>query len=128
MPDASNSDPEVEPQAAPVTNVSGGVNVAAQQGDVTIDGDVVRCDKIVGYTVEQVSTLLTLISSTFQPKSFDGVALIWASMPSPKTTPIASFHPWRRNIRYLSGIRRTSVAGLTHLRSGSLGFNSLSCR
>jgi len=28
--------------------------------------------KIVGYTVEQVSTLLTQISSTFQPNPFDG--------------------------------------------------------
>jgi hypothetical protein len=57
-----------------VTNVSGGVNLDAQH-DVNIGGDVVGRDKIVatyGYTVEQVSTLLTQISSTFQPKPFDG--------------------------------------------------------
>jgi hypothetical protein len=53
-----------------VTNVSGGVNVDANQ--VTIHGDVVGRDKIVGYTVEQVSALLTQIGSTFQPKPFDG--------------------------------------------------------
>ena len=70
MPDASTDDPQVEPPAAPVSNVSGGVNVDANQ--VTIGGDVVGRDKIVGYTVEQVSTLLTQISSTFQPKPFDG--------------------------------------------------------
>ena len=69
MPDAS--DPEVEPQATSVTNVSGGVNLDAGR-DVTVGGDVVGHDKIVGYTVEQVSTLLTQISSTFQPRPFDG--------------------------------------------------------
>ncbi len=55
------------------TNVSGGVNVDGRQ--VTIGGDVVGRDKIVanyGYTVAQVSTLLTQISSTFQPRPFDG--------------------------------------------------------
>ena len=70
MPDASTSDFEVEPPATPVTNVSGGVNVDANQ--VTIHGDVVGRDKIVGYTVEQVSALLTQIGRTFQPKPFDG--------------------------------------------------------
>ena len=69
MPDASNSDPEAEPQSALVTNISGGVNVAANQ--VTIGGDVVGRDKIVGYTGEQVSALLTQIGSTFQPKPFN---------------------------------------------------------
>ena len=72
MPDASTSDPQVEPQVTSVTSVSGGVNLDAGR-DVTIGGDVVGRDKItVGYTVEQVSTLLTQISSTFQPKPFDG--------------------------------------------------------
>ena len=70
MPGAATSDPEVEPKSASVTNVSGGVNVDANP--VTIPGDVVGRDKIVGYTAEQVSTLLTQISSTFQPKPFDG--------------------------------------------------------
>ncbi len=100
MPDASARDPEEEPQAAPATNVSGGVNLDAQR-DVTVGGDVVGRDKTttsidtgggahvagdvnatefvgrdkittIGYTVEQVSTLLTQIGSTFQPKPFDG--------------------------------------------------------
>ncbi len=55
-----------------MTNVSSGVNVDANQ--VAIGGDVVGRDKIttIGYTVEQVSSLLTQISSTFQPKPFDG--------------------------------------------------------
>lgn len=53
-----------------ITNVSGGVNIDAQR--VTIGGDLVAGSKIVGYTPEQVSTLLTQISSTFQPKPFDG--------------------------------------------------------
>lgn len=99
MPDTSSSDPETAPQNTSVTSVSGGVNVDGQQ--VTIDGDVVGRDKttnsintkggayvggnvnvgsgefvghdkIVGYTAEQVSSLLTQISSTFQPKPFDG--------------------------------------------------------
>jgi len=75
---SNNPDPE---QAVPaeaiittITNVSGGVNLDAKR-DVTIGGDVVGRDKIVatyGYTVEQVSTLLTQISNTFQPKPFDG--------------------------------------------------------
>jgi WD40 repeat protein len=42
-----------------VTDVSGEVNIAA--------GDIYK-----GYTAEQVSILLTQISSTFQPKPFDG--------------------------------------------------------
>ena len=72
MPDTSPSDPDVVPQITPVTSVSGGVSLDAQR-DVTIGGDVVGRDKItVGYTVEQVSTLLTQIGSTFQPKPFDG--------------------------------------------------------
>ena len=73
MPEASISDPESEPQVISVADVSGGVNLDAQR-DVTIGGDVVGRDKItsIGYTVEQVRTLLTQISSTFQPKPFDG--------------------------------------------------------
>ena len=35
-------------------------------------GDVVGRDKIIGYTAEQVSALLTQISATFQPQPFDG--------------------------------------------------------
>lgn len=53
-----------------ITNVSSGVNIDAPH--VTIGGDLVAGSKIVGYTVEQVSTLLTQISSNFQPKPFDG--------------------------------------------------------
>jgi hypothetical protein len=54
-----------------VTHVSGGVNIG---GSATVGGDVVGRDKIttVGYTAEQVSSLLTQISSSFQPKPFDG--------------------------------------------------------
>jgi hypothetical protein len=77
MPDDSIPASEVEPQAISVSNVSGGVNLDAER-DVNIGGDVVGRDKIVsyqGYTVEQVSTLLTQISSTFQPKPFDGRCL-----------------------------------------------------
>src|SRR5512139_4110029 len=73
-PDPDPPSPTEAAHAANVTNVSGGVNVDGQQ--VTIGGDVVGRDKIVsttyGYTTEQVSTLLTQISSTFQPKPFDG--------------------------------------------------------
>ena len=73
MPDASTSDLDEELQGTSVINVSGGVNLDAQR-DVTIGGDVVGRDKItsIGYTVEQVSTLLAQISTTFQPKPFDG--------------------------------------------------------
>ena len=74
MPDNPPLEPEPPAESgttATIANVSGGVNLDAQR-DVIIDGDVVGRDKIVGYTVEQVSTLLTQISSTFQPKSFDG--------------------------------------------------------
>ena len=56
MPDASTPDPDIKPQAASVTSVSGGVNVAADQ--VTIGGDLIGRDKIVGYTAEQVRALL----------------------------------------------------------------------
>jgi WD40 repeat protein len=64
--------PEVDPSSSPnVTNVSGGVNIS---GTTSVGGDVVGRDKIttIGYTVQQVSHLLTQISSTFQPKTFDG--------------------------------------------------------
>jgi hypothetical protein len=71
MPDASTPNPEVELQATSVMSVSGGVNLDTQR-NVTIGGDVVGRDKIIGYTVEQVSTLLTQISSAFQPRPFDG--------------------------------------------------------
>jgi hypothetical protein len=52
-------------------NTGGGAFVA---GSLNIDGgsEFVGRDKIVGYTVDQVQTLLTQISSTFQPKPFDG--------------------------------------------------------
>ena len=72
MPDASNFDPEEEPQAATVTNV-GGVNIDAQY-DVTIGSDVVGHDKIttISYSVKQVKSLLTQSSSAFQPEPFDG--------------------------------------------------------
>jgi WD40 repeat protein/energy-coupling factor transporter ATP-binding protein EcfA2 len=57
-----------------ITSISGGVNLDAEQ--INIGGDVVGRDKItqttIGYTVEQVSSLLTQISRTFQPKPFDG--------------------------------------------------------
>jgi hypothetical protein len=49
MPDTLPSDPEVVPSTISVTIVS-----------------------VQGYTVEQVSGLLTQISSTFQSKPFDG--------------------------------------------------------
>jgi hypothetical protein len=39
---------------------------------VTIGGDLVAGSKIVGYTPEQVSTLLAQISAIFQPQPFDG--------------------------------------------------------
>ncbi len=72
MPDDLQPEPTSPAEAGNTTNISGSVNVDAQQ--VTIGGDVVGRDKIttIGYTVEQVSTLLTQISSTFQPKPFDG--------------------------------------------------------
>jgi WD40 repeat protein len=59
-------------QSNNLTSVSGGVNIGAER-DVHIGGDVVGRDKItVGYTVDQVSALLTQISTTFQPRAFDG--------------------------------------------------------
>ena len=71
MSESPISDEERLNVSAHINNVSGGVDVDAQE--VYIGGDVVGRDKItVGYTVEQVSTLLTQISSVFQPKPFDG--------------------------------------------------------
>ena len=67
-PDLADSD-----NSAPtsiVSNRSGGIDIAAKRVDIT--GDVIGRDKIVGYTVEQVQTLLTQLSATFQPKPFDG--------------------------------------------------------
>src|SRR5512141_2008025 len=67
-PDHFDSDNE-----SPTTiNQSGGINIDAKHVDIT--GDVVGRDKVttIGYTVDQVQTLLTQISSTFQPKPFDG--------------------------------------------------------
>jgi WD40 repeat protein/energy-coupling factor transporter ATP-binding protein EcfA2 len=70
MPDASASDPDTVHQATSFTSISGGVNIS---GAATVGGDLVGRDKItVGYTSEQVSALLTQITSTFQPKPFDG--------------------------------------------------------
>ncbi len=73
MTNTSPSEPEVIPSIAAVTTISGGIEIDAER-DITIGGDVVGRDKITtyGYSVEQVSTLLTQISSTFQPKPFDG--------------------------------------------------------
>jgi WD40 repeat protein len=52
--------------------VSGGVDINAER-DVHIGGDVIGRDKItVGYTVDQVSALLAQVSTTFQPRAFDG--------------------------------------------------------
>ena len=53
-----------------VTNVSGGVNVAADQ--VSVSGDLVAGNKIIGYTADQVSALLTQITATFHARPFDG--------------------------------------------------------
>lgn len=66
MPDTSLSHPEAIPSITAVTTASDGVNLDTGR-DLTIGGDVVGRDKIttIGYTVEQ-------ISSTFQPKPFDG--------------------------------------------------------
>jgi hypothetical protein len=51
--------------------ISGGVSITDAQ--VTVGGDLVGRDKIVqGYTADQVSSLITQISATFQPKPFDG--------------------------------------------------------
>jgi WD40 repeat protein len=65
-PDRSDSDDE----APTSVNRSGGIDIDAKHVDIT--GDVIGRDKIVGYTVDQVQTLLAQISSTFQPKPFDG--------------------------------------------------------
>ncbi len=96
MPDTSTSDPQIRPQATALTNVSGGVNVDANQ--VTIGGDVIGRDKIttIGYTAEQVSTLLTQISSTFQPQPFDGRCPYLGLDAFTEDTPIASLaaRPW----------------------------------
>jgi WD40 repeat protein/energy-coupling factor transporter ATP-binding protein EcfA2 len=69
MPDTSPSDPDAVSQS--VTSLSGSVDLDARR-DVIIGGDVVGRDKIIGYTSEQVSALLTQISATFRPKPFDG--------------------------------------------------------
>jgi hypothetical protein len=41
-------------------------------GNVNTGGDFVGRDKYVGYTTDQVSGLLSQISTTFQPRPFDG--------------------------------------------------------
>ncbi len=43
-------------------------------GSISVGGDVgdIRIGHTIGYTSEQVSTLITQISTTFQPKPFDG--------------------------------------------------------
>jgi hypothetical protein len=56
-----------------IYNQSGGVDVKADQ--VNIGGDVIGRDKIVttyGYTIEQINTLLTQLSTQFQPRPFTG--------------------------------------------------------
>lgn len=55
------------PSAQPLTGVS-----ISGDARVEIRGDLVGGDKIVGYSVEQVSVLLDQIRATFQPKPFDG--------------------------------------------------------
>jgi hypothetical protein len=76
MPDAWPPASDTRPQAAPVTSVSGSVNINVQC-DGNTGGDVVGC------TVEQISTHFTQISSTFQPRPFGERCLISASMLSP---------------------------------------------
>jgi hypothetical protein len=59
-----------QPSSQNVTNVSGGINVATDQLNVT--GDLVAGSKFVGYTAEQVNGLIEQIKQGFQPKPFDG--------------------------------------------------------
>ncbi|MBI3360975.1 MAG: hypothetical protein HY023_07680, partial [Chloroflexi bacterium] len=57
----------------PAENQSGAVSISGiRDSKVTIGGDVVGRDKIVGYTAEQVRALLADIAARFQPKPFDG--------------------------------------------------------
>lgn len=61
---------EITPTTS-ISTTSGGVNVAGDQ--IAIGGDVVGRDKIVqGYTAGEVRALLDQISTTFQPRPFDG--------------------------------------------------------
>ncbi|HSK67165.1 MAG TPA: ATP-binding protein, partial [Anaerolineales bacterium] len=54
-------------------NIQAGNNSIAF-GGISVGGDVgdIRIGHTIGFTSEQVSTLITQISTTFQPKPFDG--------------------------------------------------------
>src|SRR5918911_5352333 len=60
-----------QPESLSTLNQSGGVNVVGP-AEVTVAGDVVGRDKIVGYTADQVSVLIEQIRKEFQPKPFTG--------------------------------------------------------
>ncbi|MFN8596132.1 MAG: hypothetical protein U0559_08110 [Anaerolineae bacterium] len=73
MTDPQQSETEAVPPSQSTATISGGVAIEADQ--VSIGGDVVGRDKIVsyqGYTAAEVRTLLDQISTTFQPRPFDG--------------------------------------------------------
>lgn len=71
MPEeTSTADPSPDSTAA-VPDSQTGVRISGA-ARVDVRGDLVGGDKIVGYSVEQVSRLLTQIRATFQPKPFDG--------------------------------------------------------
>ncbi|MEM7126519.1 MAG: hypothetical protein AAF702_09350 [Chloroflexota bacterium] len=70
----STSDPHEQSLERQI-NVAGGIHADkgfVNLGEIHVSGDLVSGDKYVGYTSDQVSTLITQIRTTFQPKPFDG--------------------------------------------------------
>ncbi len=68
-PDPAQSTPQ-SPSVQSSDAQQGGVTIADAQ--VTVRGDIVGRDKIVGYTAQQVTTIIAEIGTRFQPKPFDG--------------------------------------------------------
>ncbi|MBI2976920.1 MAG: WD40 repeat domain-containing protein [Chloroflexi bacterium] len=73
MPDEDSlptSEPE-ENKSAERDGAQGGVSIG-NSAQVTVGGDIVGRDKIVGYTAGQVRALIADLAGQFQPKPFDG--------------------------------------------------------
>lgn len=95
MPDTSLTDSDSISPPTAVTSVSGGVNLDAQR-DVTISGDVVGRDKItVGYSAEEVRTLLETAISAAQEQAPIAAAPTFDELDAHYKTVVKAFSDGR---------------------------------
>ena len=67
----ANMNSEGSPESSNIQAEGNGIAIGGLSVGGSVGGDI-RIGHTIGYTSEQVSTLITQISTTFQPKPFDG--------------------------------------------------------